>query len=135
VHLPSRDAMQRLTKLLYLEIGHCPQLEESCTNQSSANSQWSNISHIPKIEVGGSIIQDRRKSLFLFHFPSRFLKYYFPRVPEKNLCMQFNTPTFSCNYFDIINANYQSIAYVLCFLQIAVLLILQVWYILIMIQS
>uniref|UniRef100_M1CEV6 Cc-nbs-lrr resistance protein n=1 Tax=Solanum tuberosum TaxID=4113 RepID=M1CEV6_SOLTU len=56
-HLPSRDAMRRLTKLWNLG---CPQLEESCTNQSSANSQWSNISHIPKIEVGGSIIQDRR---------------------------------------------------------------------------
>ncbi|XP_015165819.1 putative disease resistance protein RGA3 [Solanum tuberosum] len=57
-HLPSRDAMQRLTKLLYLEIGSCPQLEESCTNRSSPNSQWSNISHIPEIQVGGTMIQD-----------------------------------------------------------------------------
>ncbi|XP_006338948.1 putative disease resistance protein RGA3 [Solanum tuberosum] len=59
-HLPSRDAMQRLTKLLCLEIGGCPQLEESCTNRSSPNSQWSNISHIPKIHVGRTRIQDTR---------------------------------------------------------------------------
>ncbi|KAG5581840.1 hypothetical protein H5410_052467 [Solanum commersonii] len=57
-HLPSRDAMQRLTKLRNLEIKGCPKLEESCTNQSGPNSQWSNISHIPKIKVGGSIIQN-----------------------------------------------------------------------------
>ncbi|KAG5581244.1 hypothetical protein H5410_051871 [Solanum commersonii] len=50
-HLPSRDAMRHLTKLWNLRIYGCPQLEESCTNQSSANSQWSNISHIPKIET------------------------------------------------------------------------------------
>ncbi|WMV51544.1 hypothetical protein MTR67_044929 [Solanum verrucosum] len=54
-HLPSRDAMRRLTKLRILEIYGCPKLEESCSN-----SQWSNISHIPKIEVGGRIIQDLR---------------------------------------------------------------------------
>ncbi|WMV52171.1 hypothetical protein MTR67_045556 [Solanum verrucosum] len=59
-HLPSRDAMQRLTKLQNLRIGGCPQLEESCTNRSSPNSQWSNISHIPTIHVGGRIIQDTR---------------------------------------------------------------------------
>ncbi|KAH0753325.1 hypothetical protein KY285_006473 [Solanum tuberosum] len=52
-HLPSRDAMRRLTKLWNLEIIGCPKLEESCTN-----SQWSKISHIPRIEVGGRIIKD-----------------------------------------------------------------------------
>ncbi|XP_049400017.1 putative disease resistance protein RGA1 [Solanum stenotomum] len=57
-HLPSRYAMLRLTKLWKLLINGCPQLEESCTNRSSPNSQWSNISHIPKIEVGGRIIQN-----------------------------------------------------------------------------
>ncbi|KAH0720805.1 hypothetical protein KY290_005791 [Solanum tuberosum] len=57
-HLPSRDAMRRLTKLRNLEIGGCPKLKESCTNRSSPNSQWSNISHIPNIEVGGRIIQN-----------------------------------------------------------------------------
>ncbi|KAH0752519.1 hypothetical protein KY285_005667 [Solanum tuberosum] len=65
-HLPSRDAMRRLTKLWNLEINGCPKLEESCTN-----SQWSKISHISNIEVGGRIIKDRRKSRFLFHFLSR----------------------------------------------------------------
>nr|QVT92260.1 RGA-B1-2 [Solanum chacoense] len=65
-HLPSRDAMRRLTKLWNLEIKGCPKLEESCTN-----SQWSKISHIPNIEVGGRIIKDRCKSRFLFHFLSR----------------------------------------------------------------
>ncbi|WMV52154.1 hypothetical protein MTR67_045539 [Solanum verrucosum] len=53
-HLPSRYAMLRLTKLWKLLIKGCPQLEESCTNRSSPNSQWSNISHIPKIEVADS---------------------------------------------------------------------------------
>ncbi|KAH0720504.1 hypothetical protein KY290_005450 [Solanum tuberosum] len=62
-HLPSRDAMRRLTKLWNLEIKGCPKLEESCTNWSGSNSQWSNISHILKIEVGGSIIQDLRNRL------------------------------------------------------------------------
>uniref|UniRef100_M1ARU0 Nbs-lrr resistance protein n=1 Tax=Solanum tuberosum TaxID=4113 RepID=M1ARU0_SOLTU len=33
-HLPSRDAMRRLTKLRNLEIGGCPKLKESCTNRS-----------------------------------------------------------------------------------------------------
>ncbi|WMV52129.1 hypothetical protein MTR67_045514 [Solanum verrucosum] len=65
-HLPSRDAMRRLTKLWNLVIKDCPKLEESCTN-----SQWSKISNISNIEVGGRIIKDRRKSWFLFHFLSR----------------------------------------------------------------
>ncbi|KAK4724876.1 hypothetical protein R3W88_027655 [Solanum pinnatisectum] len=57
-HLPSRDAMRRLTKLRNLDIKGCPQLEESCTNRSVPNSQWSNISHIANISVGGRLIQD-----------------------------------------------------------------------------
>ncbi|XP_006338952.1 putative disease resistance protein RGA4 [Solanum tuberosum] len=56
--LPSRDVMQRLTKLRILDIYDCPQLEESCTNRRSPNSQWSNISHIPKIIVGLWVIQE-----------------------------------------------------------------------------
>ncbi|KAH0724114.1 hypothetical protein KY289_007158 [Solanum tuberosum] len=63
-HLPSRDAMRGLTKLWYLKIKGCPKLEESCNNRSVPNTQWSNISHIPKVEVGGSIIQDLHKSHF-----------------------------------------------------------------------
>uniref|UniRef100_A0A0V0H776 Uncharacterized protein n=1 Tax=Solanum chacoense TaxID=4108 RepID=A0A0V0H776_SOLCH len=63
-HLPSRDAMRGLTKLWYLKIKGCPKLEESCNNRSGPNTQWSNISHIPKVKVGGSIIQDLHKSHF-----------------------------------------------------------------------
>ncbi|XP_049410729.1 putative disease resistance protein RGA3 [Solanum stenotomum] len=56
-YLPSIDAMRRLTKLQYLTFEDCPQLEESSTNWSSSNFQyWSNLSHIPYIEVGGRII-------------------------------------------------------------------------------
>nr|QVT92267.1 RGA-B2-2 [Solanum chacoense] len=62
-HLPSRDAIRRLTKLWNLGIEGCPKLEENCIN-----SQWSKISHIRNIEVGGRIIKDRRKFRFLFHF-------------------------------------------------------------------
>ncbi|MCD7469373.1 hypothetical protein HAX54_008343 [Datura stramonium] len=56
-HLPSRDAMRRLTKLRYLQIKGCPKLEESCSNRSGPNSQWSNISHIPYIVLGGRIFR------------------------------------------------------------------------------
>ncbi|XP_015164580.1 putative disease resistance protein RGA4 isoform X2 [Solanum tuberosum] len=48
-HLPSRDAMRRLTKLWNMGIKGCPKLEESFTNYS----QWSKISHISNIELGG----------------------------------------------------------------------------------
>ncbi|XP_060176597.1 putative disease resistance protein RGA4 [Lycium barbarum] len=57
-HLPSRDAMRRLTKLRELNIRSCPELEESCSNRSGPNSQWSKISHIPYIDVGGRRIQN-----------------------------------------------------------------------------
>ncbi|OIS98021.1 hypothetical protein A4A49_62344, partial [Nicotiana attenuata] len=49
-HLPPGAAMQRLTKVQYLRIDGCPQLEESCTSRSGPNGQWSNIYHIPEIE-------------------------------------------------------------------------------------
>ncbi|XP_016514942.2 putative disease resistance protein RGA3 [Nicotiana tabacum] len=55
-HLPSGDDMRRLTKLRCLRIEACPQLEESCTNRSGPNSQWSNISHIPEIYIRGRTI-------------------------------------------------------------------------------
>ncbi|KAH0720032.1 hypothetical protein KY284_005062 [Solanum tuberosum] len=57
--LPSKDSMRRLTNLRYLDIYGCPRLEESCTNRSGRNSQWFNISHIPQIQLGGRLIQDR----------------------------------------------------------------------------
>ncbi|KAH0720779.1 hypothetical protein KY290_005761 [Solanum tuberosum] len=61
--LPSRDAMRRLTKLWNLEIKGCPKLEESCVN-----SQWSKISYIPRIEVGGRIIKEDVSLGFSFTF-------------------------------------------------------------------
>ncbi|KAL2454129.1 putative disease resistance RPP13-like protein 1 [Abeliophyllum distichum] len=48
-HLPSKEAMQRLTKLRYLDIWSCPLLEEQCHRD---NSEWPKISHIPHVEIG-----------------------------------------------------------------------------------
>ncbi|WMV52078.1 hypothetical protein MTR67_045463 [Solanum verrucosum] len=94
-HLPSRDAMRRLTKLWKLEIKGCPQLEESCTNRSGPNSQWSNISHIEKIEVGGSIIQDLHSWMKQWHETCRdgileqtpLRCVYIPRKLERRYCL------------------------------------------------
>ncbi|KAG5582662.1 hypothetical protein H5410_053289 [Solanum commersonii] len=56
-HLPSRDAIRRLTKLWYLRIKGSPKLEESCNKWSGPNSQWSNISHIPKVKHSASPLE------------------------------------------------------------------------------
>ncbi|KAL2506929.1 putative disease resistance RPP13-like protein 1 [Abeliophyllum distichum] len=47
-HLPSKEAMQRLTKLTYLDILKCPLLEEQCRPD---NSEWPKISHILKVSI------------------------------------------------------------------------------------
>ncbi|KAL2530442.1 putative disease resistance protein RGA1 [Forsythia ovata] len=47
-HLPSKEAMQRLTKLKELRIWHCPLLGEQCRRD---NSEWPKISHIPLVEI------------------------------------------------------------------------------------
>ncbi|KAL8479656.1 hypothetical protein ACS0TY_026533 [Phlomoides rotata] len=54
--LPSVEAMPRLTNLSYLYIYDCPLLKERCIEQKSDDhdSQWPNISHIPKIRVDGN---------------------------------------------------------------------------------
>ncbi|KAL2520294.1 putative disease resistance protein RGA4 [Forsythia ovata] len=44
-HLPSKEAMQRLTKLTSLYISSCPLLKEQC---GPDNSEWPKISHIPQ---------------------------------------------------------------------------------------
>ncbi|XP_070021445.1 putative disease resistance protein RGA1 isoform X1 [Nicotiana sylvestris] len=76
-HLPSGDDMRRLTKLWRLRIEGCPQLEESCTNRSGPNSQWSNISHIPKIIFSRKrASQNLRKFLFFFQFLSQFFFFF-----------------------------------------------------------
>ncbi|KAL2530563.1 putative disease resistance protein RGA3 [Forsythia ovata] len=47
-HLPSKEAMQRLTKLTILDIWKCPLLEEQCRRD---NSEWPKISHIPLVWI------------------------------------------------------------------------------------
>ncbi|CAI9762864.1 unnamed protein product [Fraxinus pennsylvanica] len=47
-HMPSKEAMQRLTKLKYLEVTHSPLLEER-----GPDFEWSKISHIPHIRAKG----------------------------------------------------------------------------------
>ncbi|XP_042030620.1 disease resistance protein RGA2-like isoform X2 [Salvia splendens] len=51
-HLPSMDAMRRLTELSHLNIEGCPEI---CVEEASdaADSQWPNISHIPYIFIDG----------------------------------------------------------------------------------
>ncbi|KAL2517735.1 putative disease resistance RPP13-like protein 1 [Abeliophyllum distichum] len=52
-HLPSKEAMQRLTKLTCLHIWSCPLLEEQCRPD---NSEWPKISHIPQHQVTAIIL-------------------------------------------------------------------------------
>ncbi|KAL2530513.1 putative disease resistance RPP13-like protein 1 [Forsythia ovata] len=47
-HLPSKEAMQRLTKLTSLQIRKCPLLEEQ---RRPDNSEWPKISHIPRVWI------------------------------------------------------------------------------------
>ncbi|KAL2538668.1 putative disease resistance protein RGA3 [Forsythia ovata] len=49
-HLPSKEAMQRLTKLFSLEILFCPLLKQQCRPD---NSEWPKISHIPRVLING----------------------------------------------------------------------------------
>ncbi|CAI9762869.1 unnamed protein product [Fraxinus pennsylvanica] len=48
-HMPSKEAMQRLTKLEGLGVNGCPLLEERCREERCPDSEWSKISHIPII--------------------------------------------------------------------------------------
>ncbi|XP_022846311.1 putative disease resistance protein RGA3 [Olea europaea var. sylvestris] len=48
-HMPSKEAMQRLTMLESLEVSNCPLLEERCREERGPDSEWSKISHIPHI--------------------------------------------------------------------------------------
>ncbi|KAK4425701.1 hypothetical protein Salat_1764100 [Sesamum alatum] len=49
-HLPSKEAMKRLTKLQRLFVSECPLLREACNNPAD-NSERDKISHIPCIVV------------------------------------------------------------------------------------
>ncbi|GLU14992.1 hypothetical protein SLE2022_315220 [Rubroshorea leprosula] len=48
-HLPSIEAMRRLSNLESLDIQRCPKLEERCTKERG--SEWAKISHIPEILI------------------------------------------------------------------------------------
>ncbi|XP_027183555.1 putative disease resistance protein RGA3 isoform X2 [Coffea eugenioides] len=51
-HLPSKDAVSRLTKLKRLSVSGSPLLKERCTSQSSGpDSQWSKVSHIQDLHM------------------------------------------------------------------------------------
>ncbi|KAK7856455.1 putative disease resistance protein rga4 [Quercus suber] len=49
MHLPTAQAMQRLTKLELLRIIECPKLRERCAKGSGA--EWSKIAHIPDVDI------------------------------------------------------------------------------------
>ncbi|CAI9762877.1 unnamed protein product [Fraxinus pennsylvanica] len=49
-HMPSKEAMQRLTKLEILGVHESPLLEERCREERGSDSERSKISHIPYID-------------------------------------------------------------------------------------
>ncbi|KAL3642192.1 hypothetical protein CASFOL_013007 [Castilleja foliolosa] len=51
-HLPSKQAMQRLSKLTLLDIFSCPLLLKDDEVHQIVDSEWPKISHIPKVKVG-----------------------------------------------------------------------------------
>ncbi|XP_012853743.1 PREDICTED: uncharacterized protein LOC105973268 [Erythranthe guttata] len=57
-HLPSKEAMLRLTKLSYLAIGRCPLLNLKKIREISDDddSEWPKISHIPEVYEDGNQI-------------------------------------------------------------------------------
>ncbi|CDP08026.1 unnamed protein product [Coffea canephora] len=63
-NLPSRKSMRSLTRLRELQIEICPLLTERCNSESSSSSsstdpisEWSKISHIPRIIINGQRIK------------------------------------------------------------------------------
>ncbi|KAK6161570.1 hypothetical protein DH2020_004951 [Rehmannia glutinosa] len=49
-HLPSKEAMRRLTKLTELHMIDCPMLKQRCIGQENEeDSEWSKISRIPQV--------------------------------------------------------------------------------------
>ncbi|KAI3937224.1 hypothetical protein MKW92_051273 [Papaver armeniacum] len=50
MHLPSKKAMQRLTKLCAISIKACPLFEERCAYKTG--EEWEKISHIEEISIG-----------------------------------------------------------------------------------
>nr|XP_008337657.1 putative disease resistance protein RGA1 [Malus domestica]XP_028943983.1 putative disease resistance protein RGA1 [Malus domestica]XP_028943985.1 putative disease resistance protein RGA1 [Malus domestica] len=54
MHLPTVEAMQRLTKLRKLQIRWCPRLKERCAKDGP---EWPKIYHIPVIRVNGILVE------------------------------------------------------------------------------
>ncbi|GLT99161.1 hypothetical protein SLE2022_166230 [Rubroshorea leprosula] len=53
-HLPSAESIRRLSKLKFLKISKCPELETTCHKEGG--SEWYKISHIPTIRINGEDI-------------------------------------------------------------------------------
>ncbi|GLT27106.1 hypothetical protein SLA2020_021330 [Shorea laevis] len=53
-HLPSAEAIQCLSKLTFLSISDCPELEIRCDRERGP--EWHKISHIPTIRMNGEYI-------------------------------------------------------------------------------
>ncbi|GLT50773.1 hypothetical protein SLA2020_242350 [Shorea laevis] len=58
-HLPSIEAMRRLSNLQYLHIWRCPKLQKRCGKKRGP--EWSKISHIPNIRIHGKDVQGKFK--------------------------------------------------------------------------
>ncbi|GKV47483.1 hypothetical protein SLEP1_g54385 [Rubroshorea leprosula] len=56
-HLPSIEAMRRLSNLQYLRILDCPKLKKRCAKKRGR--EWSKISHIPNIEIHDKDVQGK----------------------------------------------------------------------------
>ncbi|XVF29655.1 hypothetical protein REPUB_Repub15cG0140800 [Reevesia pubescens] len=55
MHLPSMEAMKRLSKLQRFDLHRCPVLVERCTKESGP--EWHKIAHIPYIQIDWQCIQ------------------------------------------------------------------------------
>ncbi|KAL3642076.1 hypothetical protein CASFOL_012891 [Castilleja foliolosa] len=64
-HLPSKQAMQRLSKLTRLQTWSCPLLlKEKRSNNNKpriVDSEWPKISHIPEVQVDLCLISSDRQ--------------------------------------------------------------------------
>ncbi|GLT30878.1 hypothetical protein SLA2020_056590 [Shorea laevis] len=58
-HLPSIEAMRRLSNLQYLLIWNCPKLKKRCAKKR--DPEWSKISHIPNIRIHDKDVQGKFK--------------------------------------------------------------------------
>ncbi|GKV45343.1 hypothetical protein SLEP1_g52444 [Rubroshorea leprosula] len=69
IHLPSIEAMRRLSNLQSLEIWGCPKLEERCAKESGP--EWAKISHIPNIRISFVYLQRHFSNIVCMQQPVR----------------------------------------------------------------